>query len=91
MGVPVTGGDTSEGSLSVDLPGGSYTVIVKSRGYQAKTADINVTDNQSFDLVMDALPPYVLVDDDKGKNYETYYTAALDEAGIEYDVKDKKI
>ena len=89
VGVPVTGGDTSEGSLSVDLPGGSYTVIVKSRGYQAKTADINVTDNQSFDLVMDALPPYVLVDDDKGKNYETYYTAALDEAGIEYDVKEK--
>ena len=54
-------------------------------------ADINVTDNQSFDLVMHALPPYVIVDDDNGKNYETYYTAALDEAGIEYDVKANSI
>ncbi|MEE2924996.1 MAG: S8 family serine peptidase [bacterium] len=89
--VPVEGGDTSEGSLTVDLPGGAYTVVAKSRGYQPKTIDINVTDNQSFDLVMDSLPPYVLVDDDKGKNYETYYTAALDEAGIEYDFKNKTL
>ena len=91
MDVPVEGGDTSEGSLTVDLPGGAYTVVAKSRGYQPKTIDINVTDNQSFDLVMDSLPPYVLVDDDKGKNYETYYTAALDEAGIEYDFKNKTL
>ena len=89
--VPVEGGDTIDGSLAVDLPGGAYTVIVKSRGYQAKTMDINVTETKSFDLVMDSLPPYVLVDDDKGKNYETYYTAALDEAGVEYDTKDKTL
>ena len=89
--VPVSGGDTSDGSLSVELPGGAYTVIVKSRGYQAKTADINVTDNQSFDLVLDGLPPYVLVDDDKGKSYESFYKASLDAAGVEYDVKDKTL
>lgn len=87
VGVPVEGGNTTDGSLSVDLPGGAYSLLVKSRGYQAKSVNINVTDNQSFDLVMDALPPYVLVDDDKGKDFEKYYKAALDAAGVEYDVK----
>lgn len=91
VGVPVNGGDTADGSLSVDLPGGAYTVILKPLGYQTKTVDINITENQSINFVMDALPPYVLVDDDKGKNYESYYKTALDNAGIDYDVKDQTL
>jgi len=91
VGVPVEGGNTSEGSLSVELPGGAYSLVIKARGYQAKTVDINVTADQSFDFVMDSLPPYVLIDDDKGKDFEKYYKAALDAAGVEYDVKDKTI
>jgi len=91
QGVPVEGGNTDGGSLAVDLPGGSYTVQVQSRGYQSKMVDINVTGNTTFDIAMDALPPYVLVDDDKGKDYEKYFKAALDAAGAEYDVADKTL
>jgi len=85
-GAPLEGGATNGSSLDVTLPGGDYTVKVKSIGYQTKTENISVTADATISIEMEDLPPYLVVDHDGSKTYETYFASSLDALDLGYDI-----
>jgi len=87
-GVPVEGGSTNGGVLEVSAPGGDYTVNVNTLGFQSTQVSFSVNANTHVYVSLLPLPEYLIVDHDSGKTYETYYTAALDAAGVDYDLKE---
>ena len=87
--VPITGGQTNGGILEVTAPGGDYTVNVKTLGFQATQVSFSVNANTHVYVSLLPLPEYLIVDHDSGKTYENFYTAALDAAGMKYDLKEE--
>ena len=61
-----------------------YVTAVNSVGESAKSNEVSATPQASTPTVKNIL----LVDDDGGKNYETYFENALKDAGYTYDVWD---
>jgi hypothetical protein len=88
MGVPVEGGNTEGGVLEVTAPGGDYTVEVTTLGFQAAQVSFSVNANTYVFVALEPLPEYLIVDHDSGKTYESFYTAALDAAGVKYSLKE---
>ncbi|MFC1743905.1 S8 family serine peptidase [Candidatus Riflebacteria bacterium] len=72
----------ANGVFSIDAPKGSYKLRVSALGYKAQYQDVNIPG--SLHIVLEALPPILLVDDDKGKDYEKYFKAAIESLGKEY-------
>ena len=65
--------------------GGTYTLRVSAPGYQIEERKINLDHDQVQNF---SLHPYLctlLVDDDLGQGYQTYYQNALTTAGETYD------
>lgn len=70
----------ADGSFSIDLPAGSYKAMAHAYGYEHGVSDaFTVVAGQETELALDLakLPPVLVVDDDKGKSFETFYVAAL--------------
>ena len=88
VGVPIEGGTTNGGTLEVSAPGGDYTVEVRTLGYQSTQVSFSVNANTHVFISLLPLPEYLIIDHDSGKPYESFYTAALDNAGVEYDIKE---
>jgi subtilisin family serine protease len=77
------------GNFKVTLPAGSYKLQVTAFGYATTLVEgVSVVASQSSNIVvkMAGLPEVLLVDDDGGKSYESYYKKSLDALGISYDV-----
>lgn len=79
--------DPSTGFYTVDLPEGAYTMRVTAVGYRLEERAIVVDQSQTQDFALLPLPCVLLVDDDNdAPDVRPYYTAALDNLGISYDV-----
>lgn len=92
MGVPVEGGSTNGSSLEVNLPGGDYTVEVKTVAYQTTEVNFSVRANTHVFIALEELPEYLIVDHGKkGNSLASYYTDVLDALGKNYDVRTKII
>ena len=76
----------ANGSFSLNLPTGVYTLRAQAMGYQTVQATVTVggPTTQNFSLALAA--PILVVDDDEGANLQTLYTAALTGLGRQYDV-----
>jgi subtilisin family serine protease len=81
LGTPLAAVESgADGSFSVALPAGSYEIAASAYGFDAGTSgNFTVVAGQTNELSIDLakLPAVLVVDDDKGKNYEGFYTAAL--------------
>jgi subtilisin family serine protease len=71
-------------SLTAQSAGGAYQLVVAAPRYatQSRSITLNQNQQQDFDLAPICL---LVVDDDGGQNYDTYYTAALTQLGKPYD------
>ncbi|HNT54823.1 MAG TPA: M28 family peptidase [Anaerolineaceae bacterium] len=78
------------GAYSLELPPGSYTMHVTAAGHEAAVRDIVMADlDQIQNFALPPLPPVLLVDDDQNNpNLQTYYTTALDQIGVAYNIWD---
>ena len=86
-GSPVTVmSDPGTGFYQATLPQGSYTMHVSAAGHRSQERPIVVDQDQTQDFALEPLPCILLVDDDLGEDYETYYAGALLGAGKDYDV-----
>ncbi len=64
---------------------GTYTLRASATGYQTEERQITVDQNQVQNFTLHPNPCTLLVDDDLGKNYQTYYQNALAAAEESYD------
>jgi len=87
LDTPVAPVTATNGSFNLELPSGNYKLQVTAFGYATSFVDIKVVAHNSItvSVEMPSLPPVLLVDDDQGKSYETYYKKSLDALGIAYD------
>ena len=71
-------------SITVQTPSGSYLLTASAAQHTSLSRVIALDHNQQqdFDLAPICL---LVVDGDGGQNYDTYYTAALDQLGKPYD------
>lgn len=78
--------DPETGYYLAQLCAGTYTMRVSAPSHRPEEREVTINGNQTQDFVLELLPCTLLVDDDAGEGYETYYEGALDAAGQEYDV-----
>jgi len=79
---PVSTADA--GVFSVSLPAGSYKLLVKAFAYDAKeTVEFTVVANETNEVQVSLthVAPILVVNDAKGKNYDTFYNVALESLG----------
>ena len=88
VGAPIEGGSTNGGTLELTAPGGDYTVEVKTLGFQSTQVSFSVNANTHVFVSLLPLPELLIIDHDGDKNYESFFTSALDNAGVEYDLKE---
>ena len=88
VGSPVTvWTDPADGYYEAALPAGSYTIKVQADRHRPEERPIVVVDgNQVQDFELEPFACTLLVDDDTGDTYETYYAGALDAAGVDYEL-----
>ncbi len=82
--------DPGSGQYSLQLPPGSYSLRVSAAGHEPEERALLMgAADQQQDFALQPLPPVLLVDDDKnGPDLRTYYTGALDQLGVDYNVWD---
>jgi subtilisin family serine protease len=81
----------AEGQFSFEAAQDKYTMLIEALGYHAKKLEVELPG--SFDVVLDGLPPILVIDDDQEKDYERYFLNALDSLEKRYslyEVKGKK-
>jgi uncharacterized repeat protein (TIGR01451 family) len=74
-----------DGSYAYNLCGGTYTLRASAPGYQTQERQITLGQDQVQNFTLHPTPCTLLVDDDKGLNYQTYYQNALAAVGETYD------
>ena len=70
----------ADGAFSVSLPAGTYKVAISAYGFESGvSAEFTVAAGEDTQVSLDLakLPPVLVVDDDDGKGYESFYAAAL--------------
>ena len=80
---PVTS-DPGTGAYSIDLPAGTYMLRAEADAHLTLEMEITISADLTQNLALEPVPCILLVDDDAGNSYETYYTAALDALGLDY-------
>jgi hypothetical protein len=78
--------EPATGYYSVQVCAGTYTMRVSAPSHRPEEREVTIDGDQTQDFVLETLPCTLLVDDDAGDDYESYYEGALDAAGQEYDV-----
>jgi subtilisin family serine protease len=71
-------------ALTAQTPSGAYQLAASAAHYASQNRSISLNQNQQqdFDLTPICL---LVVDDDGGQTYDTYYTSALTQLGKSYD------
>ncbi len=81
--------DPGTGYYSIMVPEGVYTFRASAALHQPEEREVNVDQNQTQDFALEPLPCILLVDDDgDGPDVRSYYTDALDDLGLDYNVWD---
>jgi hypothetical protein len=90
LGSPVTATTNPlDGSYEASLPEGAYTMRVSAAGHETQERPIVVDHDQTQDFALEPLPCILLVDDDNDSpDVQSYYTAALDDLGYDYNLFD---
>ena len=88
VGTPVSvATHPTAGVYQAVLPAGEYTMRVTAVGYQPAERIITLDQAQTQDFNLASRPCVLLVDDDNDSpDVRPYYTAALDNLGVSYDV-----
>jgi hypothetical protein len=87
--IPPVMTNPSDGSYSVDVAEGNYTLKARSYGHEAQAREVVVDQNLVEDFALEILPCILVVDDDgDGPDVRTSYTGALDSLGLDYNVWD---
>ena len=86
--VPAVATDPATGYYSIQVAEGTWHLQASALLHLADTQEVVVAGNTTQDFYLDPLPCTLLVDDDAGDNYETYYATALTAAGVEYQLWD---
>ena len=92
-GSPVTvWSDPSTGFYQAELPQGNYTMQVRADLHRPQGLAIVMDHDQTQNFNLDPLPCILLVDDDQNDpDVISYYTAALDGLGAQYDIWDTSL
>lgn len=82
----VTSTNPLDGSYTLThLCGGTYTLRASATGYRSEQREITLDQNQVQNFSLHPVPCTLLVDDDLGQSYQTYYQSALEAGGEPYD------
>lgn len=83
VGVPVDPIQAGEdGAFSVQVPQGTYDLLVSAFGYKTASLAGISTPSSGLEVVLEPVPPILLVDDDGDEAYESYFEAALGDLGL---------
>ncbi|MBN1661563.1 MAG: carboxypeptidase-like regulatory domain-containing protein [Anaerolineae bacterium] len=82
----VTHTNPATGHYEATVCAGTYTMTVTAAGHRPASRVVEVNGDQVQDFVLEPAPCTLLVDDDQGDNYQSWYQSALAAAGQAYDV-----
>lgn len=82
---PVTS-DPVTGAYSIDVAAGTYTLRAEADAHTSLEIPVEVTGDLTQDLELDPVPCILMVDDDAGGSYESYFTSALDALSLDYSL-----
>ncbi len=86
LGAPITATtNPATGHYALGLCAGTYTMSVSAPQHRPQERPIVVDGDQVQDFSLEPSPCTLLVDDDEGQSYQTYYQNALTAAGQEYE------
>ena len=78
LDTPLPIAEATNGQCSFTLPLGDYELLVMSVGHATTKANVSVgADGVSVTVSLPAVPPILLVDDDDGAKYESFFIKAL--------------
>jgi hypothetical protein len=87
--IPSVWTNPGTGFYSIMVPEGTYTFRVSADLHQPQEREVVVDQNRTENYALLPLPCILLVDDDgDNPDVRSYYTAALDNLGLDYDVWD---
>jgi len=87
-GMPETQTDTN-GAYTLRLPSGVYSLAASCFGYATVVQEITLVESDiQVDFSLEKLPPILVVDDDKNKNYGDYFKQALNECDYAFSYMD---
>ncbi len=76
----------ADGSYSLTLPAGTYTLRAEAMGFKPNEVRVAIGGPTTQDFSLALAAPILVVDDDEGKDLETLYTGALTSLGRPYDM-----
>jgi uncharacterized repeat protein (TIGR01451 family) len=85
VGTQLTATSGSDGIYTLPICEGNYTLRVSASLHQPVEKIVNLTGDQVLDFTLTQSPSTLIVDDDLGANYHTYYQAALTSLGVSFD------
>ena len=80
--------DPTTGAYTITVAQGSYEIKAASRGHATEIRSLSITEDTVENFLLNPLPFVLLVDDDDGNTYETYFTQALDAIGEDHTLRD---
>ncbi|MBN1261397.1 MAG: hypothetical protein JXB35_12035 [Anaerolineae bacterium] len=83
-----TSSNPATGEYGFEACSGTHTLQVSAAGHRAETREVTLEGHLVEDFALDRLPCTLLVDDDDGLAYQTYFAEALDALGESYDVRE---
>lgn len=92
LDVPIEGGNTGNGVLQIEAPGGDYTVQAKTIGFETSRIEISISSDTHIQLALQNVPEYLVIDRASDEDsISNYYTDALDVLGKEYTLTNEII
>ena len=67
----------ADGHFMVSLPHGSYSLRLRAQGYKAVVTEVTVTGHSNVSISMEEARGVLLVDDDGGKDFQSFYEGIL--------------
>jgi uncharacterized repeat protein (TIGR01451 family) len=85
VGTPIKATAGGNGQYSLDICQGSYTLRVSAPFHRPFERQVTLSGDQEQNFSLEYAPSTLLVDDDLGAPYQTYYQTALTAAGVSFD------
>lgn len=78
----------ADGSFTITAPVGSYDLVVSAFGYKVATLEGVAVPGEGVEVALEAVPPFLLVNESDKESYAAFFHAAMTDLGQEFMTTD---